>query len=123
MKNKLDPSCEVHLYEYDMRFSAFGNDFIKYDYANPLNLPQKYNAYYELVIADPPFLSEECLAKTAETIKYVGKNKIILCTGAIMSSLVEQLLSAYEAKFKPSHKNNLANEFHCYSNYDVDSLL
>ncbi|GJQ68789.1 hypothetical protein Trydic_g14727 [Trypoxylus dichotomus] len=123
MKNKLSASCEVHLYEYDTRFSVYGVDFVKYDYRYPLNIPQSYRSYYDLVIADPPFLSEECLTKTAETIKYISRDKIILCTGAVMFPLAKQLLSLNKAKFKPSHKNNLANEFYCYSNYNIDSLL
>ena len=32
-------------------------------------------------MADPPYLTEECLSKTVQTIKYLAKDKIILCTG------------------------------------------
>ncbi|KAK9720851.1 putative N6-adenine methyltransferase [Popillia japonica] len=113
----------VHLYEYDTRFAIYGCEFIKYDYNSPLNIPQMYRSYYDLVIADPPFLSEECLRKTAETIKYISNDKIILCTGAVMEPLVKELLSLNKAQFKPSHKNNLANEFCCFANYDIDRLL
>ncbi|KAI4469820.1 hypothetical protein MML48_1g08749 [Holotrichia oblita] len=125
LKNKLGIHYDVpvHLYEYDTRFAIYGCDFIKYDYNSPLNIPQMYRNYYDLVIADPPFLSEECLKKTAETIKYISKDKIILCTGAIMETLAKELLSLNKAKFKPSHKNNLANEFCCFTNYDIDRLL
>lgn len=52
-----------------------------YDYKNPLDVPRDRSNYYDLVIADPPFLSEECLTKTAVTMKYLGKNNLILCTG------------------------------------------
>lgn len=37
--------------------------------------------FYDLVIADPPFLSDECLTKTALTIKFLAKKDIVLCTG------------------------------------------
>lgn len=160
MKDELETNCEgmislgliinayklfniaVHLYEYDLRFSVFGSDFIKYDYNTPLKVPQIYQEYYDLVIADPPFLSEECLTKTAETIKYICKEKIILCTGnlakiflmliellvlsvlgATMSSLAKVLLNLDKVNFEPTHRSNLANEFYCFSNYDIDSLL
>lgn len=52
-----------------------------YDYKTPLEIPRTNANSYDLVIADPPFLSEECLTKTAVTIKYLAKQKIILCTG------------------------------------------
>lgn len=88
-KKKLVP---VHLYEYDTRFAIYGCEFIKYDYNSPLNIPQMYRSYYDLVIADPPFLSEECLRKTAETIKYISNDKIILCTGKHISYAYGDLL-------------------------------
>ena len=69
------------LFEYDERFSAFGSDFVSYDYKDPLNFPHKLIESYDLVIADPPFLSEECLTKTASTIKSLTKGKILICTG------------------------------------------
>ena len=74
--------CEAKVFEYDRRFSVFGEDFVFYDYKKPLDLPASVTEHsFDIVVADPPFLSEECLRKTAETIKYLGKEKIILCTG------------------------------------------
>ena len=78
---KLD-SCETKIFEFDRRFAVFGEDFLFYDYNNPLDLPDSVTEHsFDLVFADPPFLSEECLTKTAQTIKYLTKEKIILCTG------------------------------------------
>ncbi|XP_022916003.2 EEF1A lysine methyltransferase 1 [Onthophagus taurus] len=116
-------NCSVHLYEYDKRFSYCGDDFIYYDYNNPLKIPNEYKGYYDLVIADPPFLSEECLMKTVSTMKYIGKEKYILCTGAIMEDLANKLLKLTKTSFEPQHKNNLGNKFHCYSNYNIDDFL
>ncbi|XP_075216053.1 EEF1A lysine methyltransferase 1 isoform X2 [Lycorma delicatula] len=72
---------------------------------------------------DPPFLSEECLQKTAVTVKFLAKDKIILCTGAAMERLAEKLLGVKKCKFEPRHKNNLANEFSCYANYNFDEFV
>ena len=36
---------------------------------------------FDVVVADPPFLNEDCLTKTAQTIRLLAKNKVILCTG------------------------------------------
>ncbi|KAF7408135.1 EEF1A lysine methyltransferase 1 [Vespula maculifrons] len=123
---KLKRTCgerQVILLEYDPRFTVFGSDFILYDYKFPLNVPRDLYNIFDLVIADPPFLSDECLTKMAVTIKLLSKNKIVLCTGAIMMNLVERLLNAKKCNFIPIHKNNLANEFYCYSNFDFDEML
>ncbi|CAG9818493.1 unnamed protein product [Phaedon cochleariae] len=116
-------NCEITLFEYDRRFAAYGEDFIFYDYKSPLGIQRDKADYYDLVIADPPFLSEECLTKTAVTVRYLTKNKIILCTGAVMADLANRLLDLKKCSFEPKHKNNLGNAFCCYSNFDMDSFL
>lgn len=113
--------CEAKVFEYDRRFSVFGEDFVFYDYKKPFDLPASITEHsFDLVVADPPFLSEECLRKTAETIKYLGKEKIILCTGQIMEDLAFKLLRVKPCKFQPTHARNLANKFGCFVNYDSD---
>ncbi|KAM4700281.1 EEF1A lysine methyltransferase 1 [Discoglossus pictus] len=110
----------VCLLEYDNRFSVYGEDFVFYDYNNPLNLPEKLQPHsFDIVIADPPYLSEECLQKTAETIKYLTKGKILLCTGAVMEDRAAKILGLKICKFIPKHTNSLANEFRCYANYEL----
>lgn len=140
----------VRLFEYDSRFKIFGADFIQYDYKFPLDVPRNMSSQFDLVIADPPFLSEECLTKSAVTIKFLTKRNIVLCTGvctklsfclkfscyelhtnkiiisctgAIMAELAERLLDVRKCDFIPGHKNNLANEFYCYSNFNFDKNL
>ncbi|KAH0625115.1 hypothetical protein JD844_033247 [Phrynosoma platyrhinos] len=105
--------------EYDKRFSAYGAEYIFYDYNDPLNLPTNLTAHsFDIVLADPPYLSEECLRKTAQTIKYLTKGKILLCTGSIMEEHAAKYLGVKMCKFIPKHTQNLANEFRCYVNYD-----
>ncbi|XP_056648573.1 EEF1A lysine methyltransferase 1 isoform X1 [Diorhabda sublineata] len=123
MKQVAEKDCEITLFEYDRRFSAYGNDYIFYDYKSPLSIPREKSNYYDLVLADPPFLSDECLTKTAVTIKFLTKNKIVLCTGSIMEDMTKRLLNLKKNKFEPKHKNNLANEFSCYSNFDIEPFL
>lgn len=144
-------SITVTLFEYDSRFKTFGVDFIQYDYKSPLNVPKHMSSQFDLVIADPPFLSVECLTKTAVTIKFLMKKNIVLCTGihtiiflqffvayclyinirvntilfigAVMTELAERLLDVKKCDFIPGHRNNLANEFCCFSNFDFDKTL
>nr|XP_033804991.1 EEF1A lysine methyltransferase 1 [Geotrypetes seraphini]XP_033804992.1 EEF1A lysine methyltransferase 1 [Geotrypetes seraphini]XP_033804993.1 EEF1A lysine methyltransferase 1 [Geotrypetes seraphini] len=105
--------------EYDRRFSVYGDEFVFYDYNDPLNLPDRLEPHsFDLILADPPYLSEECLRKTSETIQYLKKGKVILCTGAIMEELVAKFLDLKMCNFIPKHARNLANEFRCYVNYN-----
>ncbi|ETE73661.1 Exportin-4 [Ophiophagus hannah] len=105
--------------EYDQRFSVYGTEYIFYDYNSPLKLPAHLEAHsFDIVLADPPYLSEECLKKIAETIKYLTKGKILLCTGLIMEEYAAKYLGVKMCKFIPRHARNLANEFRCYVNYD-----
>lgn len=74
--------------EFDRRFAVYGDDFIFYDYNDPLSLeasvaPQSF----DVVLADPPYLSKECLEKVAKTIKYLSKGKVLLCTGVLNTTL------------------------------------
>ncbi len=72
----------VTLFEYDTRFAVHGDQFVHYDYNKPLMLPKHIEREsYDLVIADPPFLSDECIQKFTETIKFITKQKVIICTG------------------------------------------
>ena len=75
--------CVAVLLEFDRRFEQrYGAGFVFYDYRAPLSLPESVEqGSFDLVVADPPFLSEECLEKTAETIKFLTKGKVLLCTG------------------------------------------
>ena len=70
----------VVLFEYDTRFEKYGN-FVHYDYNLPLNLSKDLEHSFDFVVADPPFLAEECLEKIACTIFFLKKDKILLCTG------------------------------------------
>jgi len=119
---QLQPDCDSKLLEYDTKFKQFGSEFVFYDYNEPLKIPEDFRNAFDIVVADPPFLSEECLTKTATTIKFMAKEKIILCTGATMEDLAERLLKVKVCRFQPKHARNLANVFYCYSNYVTTHL-
>lgn len=104
--------------EFDRRFAAYGDEFIFYDYNEPLSLPASVAPRsFDLVLADPPYLSEECLSKVAQTVRYLSKGKVLLCTGAIMEPLASELLDVTKCSFLPKHNRNLSNEFRCFVNY------
>uniref|UniRef100_A0A1A7WU68 EEF1A lysine methyltransferase 1 n=1 Tax=Iconisemion striatum TaxID=60296 RepID=A0A1A7WU68_9TELE len=111
------------VFEYDRRFATYGEDFVFYDYNEPLALPPSVaQQSFDIVLADPPYLSEECLRKVAQTIQYLSKGKVLLCTGAIMEGLAKQLLDVKMCGFLPKHSRNLSNEFRCFVNYPSQLL-
>lgn len=118
----------VHIFEYDHRFAAYGTDFVHYDYnlaAQPDYL-REYEGVFDLVIADPPFLSEECIEKIAIIIRRLVKvdtGKIILCSGQVVAEWAEKFLQLHQCAFHPEHERNLGNEFSSYANFDLDDLL
>jgi hypothetical protein len=80
----------IKLFEYDKRFSMYGEDFSFYDYKNPLEVKSEYEGFFDLIVADPPYLSQECHIKTGMSIRLMGKDaasgalKLIICTGELM---------------------------------------
>ncbi|XP_031729826.1 EEF1A lysine methyltransferase 1 [Anarrhichthys ocellatus] len=103
--------------EFDRRFSAYGDDFVFYDYNEPLRLENVAPKSFDVVLADPPYLSEECLSKVSQTAKYLSKGKVLLCTGAVMEKLAKELLGVTMCSFLPEHNRNLSNDFRCFVNY------
>lgn len=115
------------IFEFDRRFESFGADFHFYDYnkAGEENYLSEFASKFDLIIADPPFLSEECLEKTSAIVKRLIKPEglIILNTGSVQRELAEKFLSLKESSYKPQHKNNLANEFSSFANFELDKFL
>ena len=81
------------LFEFDERFQAkYPDNYSFFDYNHPDKVEDKLFGLFDLVIADPPFLSDECQLKTAVFArKLLNPNtvrKLILCTGATMEEMV-----------------------------------
>lgn len=91
--------------------------------ATPLAVPKDLRDQFDVVLADPPYLQEDCLTKMSVTIKFVTNpdSKIILSTGNIMEDLAHRLLDLKLQEFEIKHeKERLSNPFGCFANYDLD---
>uniref|UniRef100_A0A915CQB7 Protein-lysine N-methyltransferase n=1 Tax=Ditylenchus dipsaci TaxID=166011 RepID=A0A915CQB7_9BILA len=116
---------KIRLFEFDLRFQGkfllnSEDIFVYYDYTSPLAIAPQLQQQFDLVIADPPFISAECFIKTSQTIRVLSKNKetkIIICSGSAIQDLASRLLNASITTFKPEHENNLANDFSSFTNY------
>ncbi|KAJ1927771.1 Protein-lysine N-methyltransferase efm5 [Tieghemiomyces parasiticus] len=121
-----DTPTDAYLFEYDTRFNIYGDRFVKYDYKTPLEFANRESLKGKMkyIAIDPPYLEEDCLTKTALTVRYLAAPdcKILVCTGHIMQELVGKLLGARITTFEPRHENGLANEFDSYSNFEDDHI-
>ena len=120
---------KITLLEFDNRFDVF-EEFVHYDFREPLRLPLSMKATYDCVLCDPPFLSPDCHTKAAMTVRWLVKPqlggegdsmlRIIVCTGAIMEDLIRKLYANIRTtSFEPKHvQNRLSNEFRCYATFE-----
>src|SRR5690554_3676716 len=110
----------MFLFEFDTRFEVYGRQFVHYDYLTPseFRLAQELKGTVDLVVVDPPFLNEDCLTRTLETVKFLLKEggKIVLSTGLVMAPIAKAA-GLELTTFMPSHQNGLWNDFRCYVNY------
>ncbi|XP_020588873.1 protein-lysine N-methyltransferase n6amt2 [Phalaenopsis equestris] len=123
---KIDPNISVQLLEYDRRFEQYGSDYIFYDYNLPEELPLELGRAYKIIVADPPYLSKECLEKVVQTISYLAQREeyyLLLLTGEVQKESAAKLLKAYSCGFRPQHSNKLGNEFRLFTNYDPGERL
>ncbi|CAG8972889.1 hypothetical protein HYALB_00001309 [Hymenoscyphus albidus] len=151
LKNQLNQSPlppserpKIWLLEYDKRFKVFANEFVYYDFNNPLKLPPTMKSTITRFIIDPPFLNEDCQTKAAQSVSYLSKSwsspapspstststfpetrpKIIVCTGERMQPLIHKIYAPVGIRtttFLPVHDKGLSNEFFCYSNSEGEA--
>lgn len=71
---------KVTVFEFDKRFGRYGDAFVDYDHKEPLkNVQEKFAAQcFDVVVADPPFLSQECFQLTRQTVRYLSKDKMVV---------------------------------------------
>jgi len=123
--NVLKDDENAFLFEYDKRFEMFGKNFIYYDYNKPLDVPKGVIKSFNLIIMDPPHLSEDCLTKVISTAKFLSVSENtpwIVCTGAIMEPVLARQGTFYICDFQPHHIRQLLNPFTTYINYKSEYL-
>ncbi|GMY14358.1 EEF1A lysine methyltransferase 1 isoform X2 [Fagus crenata] len=125
LKN-FNSNIPVQLLEYDKRFEQYGSEFTFYDYNQPEELPLEMKHAYHIVIADPPYLSKECLEKVTQTISFLsqpGESYLLLLTGEVQRDRAAELMGLRPCGFRPRHFSKLGNEFRLFTNYDPGNRL
>jgi len=135
-------SSRAIVLEFDRRFSKWGMDFVFYDYkdASIPDLPEEWRHAFDVVVCDPPFLTEDCAAATLRAaVDTLGKKpeegssdetstkmcKIMFCTGEIMAEKLTELSGGRLKKsetFVPEHASKLSNPFVLLTNFETTTL-
>ena len=123
-EKKIRTRPKIYLFEYDSRFERLvtkPDGFVNYDYNNPLRIPAALRGKVDRVLADPPFLSDECLTRTAMSVRSLLKKeggRTMVCTGQKMEDMVPRLFPGVrKVEFEPKHKGGLANAFACFMDW------
>ena len=119
--------AETYIFEYDQRFSSYGSSFVHYDYNEAFKdgVLDEYKGFFDIIIADPPFLSEECIEKMGSIMRKFSKDgtKIVLCSGLVVQEWSKKHMSLDLCQWEPKHQRNLGNQFASYANFPLDELL
>lgn len=64
VQNSGEVKCrpQIKLLEFDERFAVF-KEFVRYDFEKAIQLPAEMKASFDVIICDPPFLSQDCQTK------------------------------------------------------------
>ncbi|XP_017033060.1 protein-lysine N-methyltransferase CG9154 [Drosophila kikkawai] len=129
-KDIKDIHDQVNIFEFDQRFGAYGTDFVYYDFNCIDNNPdylKEHHKQYDLIVADPPFLSQECITKMSQIISKLQRNpresKLIFCSGEVVEPWLITCLPVHKCNFRPEHERNLGNEFVSYANFNLDNYI
>ncbi|KAJ0027499.1 hypothetical protein Pint_36267 [Pistacia integerrima] len=90
------------------------------------DLPLELKHAFSVVIADPPYLSKECLEKITQTVSFLarpGDSFVLLLTGEVQKDRAAKLLGLRPCGFRPRHSSKLGNEFCLFTNYDPEMRL
>ncbi|KAI9506035.1 Protein-lysine N-methyltransferase efm5 [Coemansia spiralis] len=126
LRNIAPDRQNAFVFEFDKRFDVFKDQYILYDFNKPLDFTRasELKGKFKFIVADPPFLNEDCLMQTMETVRYLARDDalILIDTGAVMEALAKKLVGARITNFNPAHRSGLSNEFRCYSTFEDDKL-
>ena len=113
------------LFEYDKRFSIFGEGFNFYDLNKPLEIDSKHHKKYDIIIADPPFLNKETVQKVAESMKLIsneGSMKIFITGLQVQDAVIGEFPELkLRDNIKIEHdKQRLQNPFGLFCAVDLE---
>ena len=99
-----------------------------YDFNKPDDIPEKLHGYFDLVLIDPPFITQDVWDKYAEAAHKLVKKEGDKVIGKFLLSSIDEnfemlnkLLGVTKKTFRPSIPN-LIYQYSFYSNYESSRL-
>jgi hypothetical protein len=110
--------CQSHVLEFDNQWAA-DRGFVFYDFNKPLEVPEELQHTFDMVVVDPPFVTEEVWTKYASTAKLLLRpgGRLVCTTIAENAEMMYRLLKVQPVAFKPSIPN-LVYQYLTYTNYE-----
>ncbi|CAK4608389.1 hypothetical protein LEN26_017001 [Aphanomyces euteiches] len=132
---KLEPERkDVYIFEYDHRFGdKYPDEFVFYDYNAPLAVDSKFHGFFDYVLVEPPYLTEQCLKGFGETMRLISRElkktasgkqvmatpNVFINTGNLRDVMREEL-GLEPSGFVPTFESKLSNRLTTYINYDSE---
>jgi hypothetical protein len=120
----LSDACRTqsHVLEFDEQWGA-DRGFVFYDFNRPEDIPLELHHALDMVVVDPPFVTEEVWTKYATTAKLLLRpgGKLLCTTIAENAGMMHRLLGVDPVPFKPSIPN-LVYQYLSYTNYPTKHL-
>ncbi|EQC30551.1 hypothetical protein SDRG_11611 [Saprolegnia diclina VS20] len=117
---ELRPASELALFDYDDALPRV----LQYDYNAPTTFTKDgLQGHFDMVVIDPPFITEHVWTKYAETATHLlaPGGKILLTTIAENEAMIQRLLGCRLRRFRPSIPH-LVYQYGLYSNYESPAL-
>jgi len=122
-KDKLE-DLNFALFEFDKRFSIFGDSFNFYDLNKPLEIDTKHHKKFDIIVADPPFLNKETVQKVAESMRLLSKEesmKIFITGLQVQDAVTTEFPELKLTDIKIEHdKQRLQNPFGFFCAVDLE---
>jgi EEF1A lysine methyltransferase 1 len=112
------------LFDFDENLNKPQINFVKYDFnESPESLPEIYRNSFDVVVVDPPFITESVWRKYKETVDFLlikDGGKFIGTTIQENADLMKGLFNAQMTEFLPSIPN-LVYQYGLYVNYTLSN--
>ncbi len=80
-------------FEFDRKFDVGDGGFVFFDYNHPTNLPEELKGTFDMIVADPPYITSETWYNYSKTISYLlaPGGRLLLSTLEDNASLIYSL--------------------------------
>lgn len=107
------------LFDFDTSLGA-----TSYNYNNPTNIDAELHHIFDVIVVDPPFITQSVWESYAITVALLGvkENPHIICTTVeANASLMERLFQCKLTRFQPSIPK-LVYQYNTYANFNSSTL-